>query len=67
MRKIHVRRDGYVNAWTDAAKKGEYDGEKNSAEGCWFAPGHIGNMAYVLDLPVKSNYVETLTIILATL
>ncbi len=60
-------RDGYVNVWTDAATKGKIDGEKTSAVGYWFAPGHLGNRAYVLDPPIKNNNAETMAVIIAVL
>ncbi len=41
--------DGYVNVRTDAATKEKIDGENTSTEVYWFAPGHLGNRAYVLD------------------
>ncbi len=47
--------DSYVNKWTDAVTKGKMDGEETSTVVYWFAPGHLGNWEYVLNIPITKN------------
>ncbi len=49
------------------ATKGKTDKEETSGVGYSFAPGHLGNWAYVLDLPMKNSNAETMAVIIAIL